>query len=77
MMKYGTHIRKCLSLEGRKKGEEMKVLVDTGATFTVISEDLAERLGVPKLKKERVKLANGMEIISPSLARLGKSLPRI
>ena len=47
-------------LEGTKKGEEMKVLVDTGATFTVIPKDLAERLGVPKLRKERVKLANGM-----------------
>jgi clan AA aspartic protease len=49
-------------LEGTKKGEEMKVLVDTGATFTVIPKDLAERLGVPKLRKERVKLANGMEV---------------
>jgi len=42
--------------------EEMKVLVDTSATFTVIPKDLAERLGVPKLRKERVKLANGMEV---------------
>ncbi len=49
-------------LEGRKKGEEVKMLVDTGATFTVIPKDLAERLGVPKLRKERVKLANGLEM---------------
>ena len=49
-------------LEGRKKGEEVKMLVDTGATFTVIPKDLAERLDIPKLRKERVKLANGLEM---------------
>ena len=48
-------------LEGKKRGEEVKMLVDTGATFTVIPKDLAERLDIPKLRKEKVKLANGME----------------
>ena len=47
-------------LEGRKKGAEVKMLVDTGATFTVIPGDLAEELGIPKLGTESVKLANGM-----------------
>ena len=47
-------------LEGRRKGKEVKMLVDTGATFTVLSKDLAEELGVPKLRKERVTLANGL-----------------
>jgi aspartyl protease family protein len=62
IMEDGTHVRKCLF--GRnERGDEMKVLVDTGATFTVIPKVLAERLGVPKLRKERVKLAtNGMEV---------------
>ena len=48
-------------LEGRKREEEVKMLVDTGATFTVIPKELAERLDIPKLRKKRVKLANEME----------------
>jgi clan AA aspartic protease len=49
-------------LEGTKKGEERKVLVDTGATFTVLLKNLAEKRGVPKLRKEWAKLANGMKV---------------
>ncbi|MHC1636478.1 MAG: retroviral-like aspartic protease family protein, partial [Candidatus Methanospirareceae archaeon] len=55
------HIFVKVYLKGRKKGEEVKMLVDTGAIFTVIPKDLAERLDIPKLRKEKVKLANGME----------------
>lgn len=49
-------------IEGKKKGEEVKMLADTGATFTIIPKDLAERLAVPKLRMEKVKLANGLEM---------------
>ena len=38
------------------------MLVDTGAAFTVIPKDLAERLDIPKLREGGVKLANGMEM---------------
>jgi clan AA aspartic protease len=49
-------------VEGLKSGEKVKMLVDTGATLTMIPRDLAERLGVPTLKPRRVGLADGREI---------------
>ncbi|MGQ9469615.1 MAG: retroviral-like aspartic protease family protein [Nitrososphaerales archaeon] len=41
----------------------MKLLVDTGATYTTIQEDLAEKLGVLKFpRKAKTTLADGTEI---------------
>jgi clan AA aspartic protease len=50
-------------LEGVKGQEEADMLVDTGATLSTIPEDLAQRLGVPKLKPKRAQLADGRELI--------------
>ena len=49
-------------LEGLVSGEKVRMLVDTGATFTTISSELADRLGVSRLKPRKVKLANGIEV---------------
>jgi len=49
-------------LEGLVSGEKVRMLVDTGATLTAISSQLAQRLGVPKLPPRKVKLANGSEV---------------
>lgn len=49
-------------VEGLKSGENVRMLVDTGATLAVIPRDLGERLGVPTLKPRKVKLADGEEV---------------
>jgi clan AA aspartic protease len=49
-------------LEGTKKSEAIRMLVDTGATFSAIAKETAERIGVPKLKPSKVKLADGREV---------------
>lgn len=56
------HIFTDAYLEGLVSGEKVRMLVDTGATLTVISSELAERLGVSRLKSRKVKLANGIEV---------------
>jgi len=38
------------------------MLVDTRATLTTISSELAQRLGIPTLKPRKVKLADGREV---------------
>lgn len=49
-------------LAGLKAAERVKMLVDTGATLTTISSDLAQRLGIPTLKPSKVRLADGREV---------------
>jgi len=51
------------SLEGPKSTERVKFLVDTGATYSIISEELAQKIGVVRLpRKFKSKLADGSEI---------------
>jgi len=50
-------------LEGVNRQEEIDMLVDTGATLSTIPEDLAQRLGVPRLKSKRAQLADGRELV--------------
>ncbi|RLE56574.1 MAG: hypothetical protein DRJ40_05555 [Thermoprotei archaeon] len=53
------HILAKVLLQGTKNQVAGQALVDTGATFTVIDEELANYLGVepvPKRERERVKL---------------------
>ncbi len=50
-------------LEGRKKGEEMKMLADTGATYTTIPKEMAERVGILIYpEKVKVKVADKREV---------------
>ena len=56
------HIFTDAYLEGLVSGEKVRMLVDTGATWTSISSELAQRLGVTKLKPRKVKLADGNEV---------------
>ena len=49
-------------LAGLKAAERVKMLVDTGATLTTISSELAQRLGIPTLKPSKVRLADGREV---------------
>jgi predicted aspartyl protease len=49
-------------LAGLKTAERVKMLVDTGATLTTVSSDLAQRLGIPTLKPSKVRLADGREV---------------
>jgi clan AA aspartic protease len=50
-------------LEGTKKGEKMKMLVDTGTTYTTIPKEIADYLGVLIYpEKIKTKLADGREI---------------
>lgn len=56
------HVFVDVVLEGTKQREKVRMLVDTGTTFSVIPRETAERIGVPRLKPSRVKLANGREV---------------
>lgn len=50
-------------LEGSEAGEEVRMLVDAGATYTAIPEGLAEKLGVPRLPRRfKTTLADGREL---------------
>ncbi|MBE3588499.1 MAG: clan AA aspartic protease [Thermoanaerobacteraceae bacterium] len=55
------HVYVNAQLEGTKGMEMVTMLVDTGATLSAIPENLAERIGVPKLGPKKVQLANGQE----------------
>lgn len=56
------HVFVEVQLAGLKAAERVKMLVDTGATLTTISSDLAQRLGIPTLKPSKVRLADGREV---------------
>ena len=53
--------------------EELEVVVDTGATRTVVPHALAERLGVRAEKRQTFRMING-EKISREVAWIGVSL---
>jgi predicted aspartyl protease len=43
-----------------ERSEVVRMLVDTGATYSLVSDALAKRLGMPRLpKRTRVRLADG------------------
>ncbi len=58
------HIYTDVTVKGEKASIELKnVLVDTGATYTVLSRDLLERIGAPKLPVQvEITLGNGERV---------------
>lgn len=46
-------------------GETLSMLVDTGATYSVIPPALAERLKLPTVREQAVELAGGMQVTRP------------
>jgi predicted aspartyl protease len=44
------------------KCEEVELVIDTGATFTVISKNKLHKLGIAPLYKKRLKLRDGTVI---------------
>jgi aspartyl protease family protein len=44
------------------KSATVRMLVDTGATYSVIPKSLARRLGITRLRPVRVSLANGQRV---------------
>jgi predicted aspartyl protease len=57
-----------LELEGTKGRKKLeKVLVDTGATFTCVEEEVLEEIGAQKLPaKVEVELGNGERVMADS-----------
>lgn len=41
---------------------EVNALIDSGATFSQIPDDVAERMGLTTIKTERVRLGNGQVV---------------
>ncbi len=42
--------------------EEVEAVVDTGSTFTAVSADLLEGLGIKRARRQRFRLANGQVV---------------
>jgi clan AA aspartic protease len=55
-----------------ERSEVVRMLVDTGATYSLVSNELATRLGMPRLpKRTRVRLADGsVRRVEIGIARL-------
>jgi len=55
-----------------ERSETVRMLVDTGATYSLVSSELATRLGMPRLpKRTRVRLADGsVRRVDIGIARL-------
>jgi predicted aspartyl protease len=47
----------------KKAGEDLEVLVDTGATVSVFPEKLLKRLGVKRIGKIQVRIGDGRRIV--------------
>lgn len=52
------------------KGKEVEALVDTGATLTVIPQDIAVELGLEETAREEVETGAGIIELSRSVARI-------
>ena len=52
-------IRVNITLEGKHKSMKCLALVDTGATFSVIPQSAAKRLGLTPMRSYTVELADG------------------
>lgn len=77
------HVYMDIVLKGEKGEEKLeKVVVDTGATFTFVEEEVLKRVGALKLpSKVEVELGNGKKIIAKSygvgIKFEGKEVPSI
>lgn len=57
------HVQIELTLIGSRSGRKVTALVDAGATYTVLSPELAEALGIPKLPRAlKLRRANGHSV---------------
>lgn len=52
-------VRVKIKLEGRRTSMPMTALVDTGATYSVIPQEVARRLGLAPVRSYTVELADG------------------
>lgn len=59
-----------LSDLARTRGKEVLALVDTGATLTVIPQEIAAELGLELLAKEEVETGAGVIELNRSVARI-------
>jgi len=50
-----------IRIKGARGEKQLKALVDTGATHTTITEELAEELGIKAVDSDEVVLANGQK----------------
>ncbi len=48
-----------------RRSAEVELLVDTGATYTVLPASLLEKLGVKPLRRVRLRLADGRVVEKP------------
>jgi len=55
---------------GRTKGKEVEALVDTGATLTVVPQEIATELGLEQISREEVETGAGIIELSRSVARI-------
>ena len=65
----------------RQQSREVTALVDTGATWTMLPEDIVDALGCSPISERRIRLADGREEIWPITILLveleGQELPTI
>ena len=58
-MRNGIKVRAKISNVGRGRSKEIELIVDTGAIYTAISEDILKDLGIVAREKRRFKTASG------------------
>jgi len=58
-MRNGIKVRAKISNVGRGRSKEIELIVDTGAIYTAISEDILKDLGIVARGKRRFKTASG------------------
>jgi clan AA aspartic protease len=56
--------------ESEVRGAEVEALADTGTIAMAIPSDVAERLGVPVVRQERVRVADGRSLEVPYVSGL-------
>lgn len=65
----------------RRRAREVTALVDTGATWTTLPQDVVEAMGCARISERRVRLADGREETWPITIVLvtleGQELPTI
>ena len=58
-MRNGIKVRAKVSNVGRERSKEIELIVDTGAIYTAISEDILRDLGIVARGKRRFKTVSG------------------
>lgn len=60
------HIHADIRVKGSKRTADLKnVLIDTGATFTVLPEDVLEEIGAARIPTEvEIELGNGQKVMA-------------